>query len=160
VCLYGGVLKECIHLFKYNERLRLSRILSELMVDFIKTNRQIIDDVDIIVPVPLSAGRLWQRGYNQSEILARALAKELGLSFSNALVKTKSTRPQSELKRDRRLNNVRGVFGIRRGARIAGKTILLVDDVLTTGSTLNECARILLESGAGRIRALTLARGI
>lgn len=158
--LYEGVIKECVHLIKYRGKEGLSRVLSRFMIDFVNANPETVDAVDAIVPVPLSATKLRERGYNQSELLAQGLSRAFNLPLIPALVKTRSAKAQSGLKKDERMRNVRGAFGVRHGAPVRGKKILIVDDVFTTGSTLNECASALLGAGARDICALTLARGI
>ncbi len=158
--LYDGVLKECIHLFKYEGAQVLSRVLSVLMVRFIRSNPQIIDGIDAVLPVPLHRKRLRQREYNQSAMLASSVSKEFKLPFLDAVVKQRSTLPQNALNKEQRRHNVQGAFVARQGQAAAGRTILIVDDVFTTGSTIDECSRALLDAGAYRVRAVTLARGI
>ena len=159
-CLYEGVLKELISLFKYRGRLALSGILSGKLVEFIKDNVEIIDGVNLITFVPLYNGWLSEREYNQSGILAAAISREFKIPVSKALEKTARTRRQNELSREERLTNLTGAFKSKDDAAIDGARILLIDDVMTTGATLSECAKILKGAGAGEVRCLTLARGL
>ncbi len=158
-CLYEGPLKECVHQFKYRGRSQLSRLLSGFIIDFIKDNAEILEGVNAVTAVPLSAKRLKEREYNQSRLLAAEISETFALPLLDALIKTRSTPPQSEMRRESRLTNIKDAFGMREGVNLNGRNVLLVDDVLTTGSTLNECARVLAEAGAKKVIALTLARG-
>jgi ComF family protein len=115
--------------------------------------------VDLVTPVPLHWWRKWQRGYNQSEAVARELAAGIGAEFAPKLLRrVRWTPKQSQSTREARRENVKGAFRASRSANIAGKTVLLVDDVMTTGSTLGEAARTLRAAGAGRVVAAVLAR--
>jgi ComF family protein len=159
--LYEGVLKELIHKFKYNRKLYLARMLSSLMADFIKENLKILDGIDTITYVPLSSRRLRTRGFDQAKVLASHLAMKFGVPLSDTLKKLKSTRNQNELSRDDRLVNLKGAFRmINNTDFLKGQRVLLIDDVMTTGTTLDECSKILLDGGAGKVSCLTLARGL
>lgn len=115
--------------------------------------------VDLVVPVPLHAGRLRERGYNQAELIAKPLAKQLGLRFgSYLLVRTKPRPAQLILSRTERWTSVRGAYATRERAQVDNLRILLVDDVLTTGATLDACCRALKKAGAAAIFAVTMAR--
>jgi len=160
VCAYEGTLKECIHLFKYKSRLGLAGPLSRLMINF--TNNYLnLNKFDIIMPVPLHRNRLLERGFNQAELLAKNLSKNSGCAICpNLLKKTKSTRPQTGLSKTKRSENIKNAFKVNKKMPVKDKNILIVDDVLTTGSTIAECADTLLEAGANSVQALVLARGI
>jgi ComF family protein len=110
----------------------------------------------VVVPVPAHAAKRRERGYNQSELMARELARLKGLPFRRLLVKPRSTRSQTGLERDRRLINPRDCYRPS-GKAVAGSRILLVDDVVTTGATLRECALTLLQAGAKEVRACVVA---
>ena len=117
--------------------------------------------VDVIIPVPLSLARLRNREYNQSLLLADRLSQARNIPFSyDNLVRTRETAPQTELSRAVRLKNLRRAFAVRRPADITGQRILLVDDVFTTGTTVNECAKALRKAGAADVYVCTLARTI
>ncbi len=130
------------------------------MTDFIKENPKILDGIDTITFVPLTGRRLREREFNQSMVLAKILSREFGLPLREALVKTNSTKPQNELTRAERLINLKGVFKVKFGSRIKNSGMLLIDDVMTTGATLSECSKTLLDGGASKVNCLTLARGI
>lgn len=111
-----------------------------------------------VVPVPLHWWRRWTRGYNQAEAVARELAAGLGVPMLRALRRTRRTPQQLQPSREARRENVRGAFRAVRGATVLGKTVLLVDDVMTTGSTLHEAARTLRAAGAAEVVVAVLAR--
>lgn len=159
-CLYEGALKEFIHRFKYDSALSLACVLSNIMAGYIAQNPETVDGIDILTYVPLGNNRLRQRGYNQSRILADNLSRKIGIPVWHVLVKSVPTRRQNELSREERLVNVEGAFAIRSGVDVEGLRILLIDDVMTTGATLSECARALKDAGAESVRCLTLARGL
>jgi ComF family protein len=132
----------------------LGRTFAECRGDTLRTAR-----ADFVTPVPLHWWRRWTRGYNQSEAVARELAVGLGAEFVPDLLRRVRWTPQQvQPTREARRENVRGAFRVHKGARIAGKTVLLVDDVMTTGSTLGEAARTLVAGGAGRVVVAVLAR--
>lgn len=114
----------------------------------------------LIVPVPIDSKRAREREFNQSVLLARILKKEqkINAPIKSVIRKIRNTKPQSALHRDERLHNLAGVFQMKRNAKVYGKKILLVDDVITTGATLNECAKCLTDAGARRVDVLSLAR--
>ncbi len=121
-------------------------------------NFELENTFDMIMAVPLHASRLQQRGYNQSDIVARVLAQHIGRPYWNrSLVRQRATQSQVKLDGHQRAGNVRNAFGWQ-GPLLQGQKILLFDDVCTTGATLNECARTLQQAGAGEIWALTLTR--
>jgi ComF family protein len=118
-------------------------------------------DVDLLIPVPLHPSRLRSREYNQSLLLADELNRALRLPLVyDTLVRTRATRPQTELTRRQRLVNLRRCFAVRRPNIVEGKRILLVDDVMTTGATFNECAKALRRAGAADVYAVALARSL
>jgi ComF family protein len=158
--LYEGVLKELIPLFKYRGELMLSGIFCSKLIEFIKTNSEIINNVDLITFVPTYNGWINEREYNQSGILAAAISKEFKKPVSKGLEKIIRTRRQNELSREERLINLNGAFRVKNSANLSGLRILLIDDVMTTGATLNECAKTLKASGAKEVRCLTLSRGV
>jgi ComF family protein len=121
--------------------------------------REFAPDIDVIAPVPLHRWRLWTRRYNQAAELARALAARTGLACDpRLLVRTRATPSQGGLSATGRRRNVAGAFMLRPGAGIAGRHVLLVDDVFTTGATLDACARTLRRAGAARVDCVALAR--
>jgi len=116
---------------------------------------------DVVMPVPLHRRRLRWRGFNQSALLGAAVARRIGRPLDVAsLVRSRATPPQTMRDRKERARNVRGAFAVRHPARVAGRRILLVDDVMTTGATAEECARVLKAAGARRVDVLTLARAL
>lgn len=118
-----------------------------------------LEQADLIVPVPLHRWRLWQRRYNQAALLAGALARRAGRPWASmALVRARATISQGGLGHDGRAANVRGAFRVARPAQVDGRRILLVDDVMTTGATVAECARTLRRAGAVSVDVVTLAR--
>lgn len=158
-CLYDGVLKDLIHLFKYRGKTVLSKVFSKLMIDYIKDNPE-IKDVDMLTVVPLHKKRLREREFNQSLLLANPICETFIIPSKNALEKTRSTKYQNELLKSERLINLKGAFNVREKNDINNKKILLIDDVMTTGATLSECADTLLKNGAKSVTCFTLARGI
>ncbi|TSC75962.1 MAG: phosphoribosyltransferase [Parcubacteria group bacterium Gr01-1014_30] len=113
----------------------------------------------LIIPIPLTRKRLRQRGFNQAEEIGRELSKQLKVPLvNNVLLKTKETMPQVELSKQERIQNVKDVFFCENAEAIKKKTVLLVDDVFTTGSTMEEAARVLKESGAKEVWGITVAR--
>lgn len=149
--LYEDRLRDVIHALKYGPRPTIAQPLAARM-------RGCGDDVlataDLVVPVPLHRSRERARGFNQ----ARELARHLGVPMSDALVRTRRTESQADLPAARRLANVRGAFALNPRARIEARVVVLVDDVSTTGATLNACASVLLDAGVAEVRALTAAR--
>jgi len=158
-CLYDDELKGLIHRFKYKGKTVLANIFSRLMIGYIKDNPE-ITEVDLVTVVPLHKERLKEREFNQSFLLADTISKEYSLALTNTLGKMRRTRHQNELTKGERLKNLKGAFSVLREADITGKRMLLIDDVMTTGSTLGECAKTLLNGGAKSVKCFTLARGI
>ena len=158
-CLYDGALKELVHRFKYKGKTVLAKIFSKLMIDYIKDNPEIAD-VDLVTVVPLHKERLREREFNQSLLIANPISKEHSLMLTNTLEKTRKTRYQNELLKGERTKNLEGAFSVSHSADIKDKKILLIDDIMTTGSTLRECAKTLLNGGAGSVKCFTLARGL
>jgi ComF family protein len=158
--VYDGALLEAIHLFKYGKKTRLARPLGMLLQEtfFRFWDKQMID---LIVPVPLHIKRLRKRGFNQALLLFAKWATTENILYDPRVIKRpKKTVPQTNLSRKERRKNIRGAFEVRSPETIQEKRILLVDDVYTTGSTVNECARILMRGGAAVVDVLTLARAV
>jgi ComF family protein len=156
--LFEDPLKEIIHQFKYNHRRGLASPLACRLADLYES-RIATYDVEGVVPVPLHRKRETERGYNQSAELARHFCRQTGLPlWENGLSRMRPTLVQAGLSRRERRNNVRGAFVVPDRERFAGAKILLVDDVFTTGATLDECAAVLKKAGASRVAVLTLAR--
>ena len=150
----GGPLREAIHSFKYEGLRALARTLGEVLYDCWDVEPW---PVDVIVPVPLHPSRLRERGYNQSALLARELARHTGLPIAErVLLRISPTRPQVGLNVAERAENVRDAFRCR-DESLRGQQVLLVDDVLTTGATLRACAQALLQGKARAVWGLTLA---
>jgi ComF family protein len=152
--IYEGTLRQLVHLFKYDGVRTLAKPLGTRMAWALPRGQEF----DVIVPMPLHWWRGWRRGFNQSALLAGVIGKRSGLPVVNAMKRIRSTPPQAGLSNRMRRRNVAGAFAVRRPNAIAGKHVLLVDDVLTTGATLSACAAALKRGGASRVSALTLAR--
>lgn len=151
---YDGVLRQLIHLFKYARIRPLAAPLGEFLAAAIPRDQTF----DAVVPVPLHWRRRWQRGFNQSALLARAVARRYGIPVRTALRRIRATATQAGLTNARRRSNVAGAFLVRRAHHLAGRRILLVDDVMTTGATATACAFALKRAGARYVALLTLAR--
>ncbi|RLB30338.1 MAG: ComF family protein [Deltaproteobacteria bacterium] len=158
--VYEGAMLEAIHLFKYGGKRHLSKSLGALIAQF-AAEWLGADNPLLVMPVPLHPKRLRERGFNQSLLLGRDVALRLGVKLDFlSLRRVRYTQPQTTLGRKERLKNVREAFALEPLSNVKGKRILIVDDVTTTGSTLNECARILKRAAAEKVFALTLARAI
>lgn len=173
----AGPVKEMIHQFKYGGLTELSEILGELVVLRLKiglptgsstpgVNRIRHPRGDpagranlVVVPVPLHKKRQGYRGFNQSELLARYISERLNLPGGLALARTKNTDPQVGKSGMHRKTNLKSAFEVGDADLIFGKTVLLIDDVATTGSTLNECAKVLKSAGAKTVWGVVISRG-
>lgn len=155
---YSGEIRNMILNYKFREK---SYIYSTF-VELIKNNEKIcaqIKKYDIIMPVPISKKRLNTRGYNQSALIARKIAKTLNMYYGeNILVKIKDNKPQSEMGQEKRKSNVKDVYTIKNKEKIYQKKILLIDDIFTTGNTVNECAKVLIENFASSVGIFTIAK--
>lgn len=155
---YEGVIKQCVHLFKYGNKEYLAEYFSGALADYIEKEKE-LDDFGILVPVPLHWYKKFKRGYNQSELLVKKTAGLTGRVFStDNLFKRKYTESQANLNRNGRLMNVEDAFAVRNPEVFRKKNIILVDDVCTTGETLNQCAKALVKAHSGKVYGLTLAR--
>ncbi len=154
-----SVVREVIHNFKYNRQIHLRHQLGRWLTEALEDPRLADRRIDLIVPVPLHPARQRERGFNQAELLARALHRHSGLPLGDVLQRTRYTTTQTQFDRSERMENLRGAFRLRRGSNVQDLRMLLVDDVLTTGSTLSECASVLRKAGALSVHAATVARG-
>jgi len=154
---FADYYKELIHQLKYDKKIPLGKRLGERLGKTINDDSIFLKS-DYLIPVPLHKSRYRERGFNQSEIVAEGISKTTGLPVSrNVLKRKKNTKDQTNLSREQREENVRGAFVVTSPEMINGKSIILVDDVITTGATLSECARMLNQFGAQQILAMTLA---
>ncbi len=151
---YEGLLREAIHRFKYRNDINLDRPLARMLADRIISANV---PVDLVLPVPLHRDRLVQRSYNQSALLAKRIARALGAAYRfDRLARIRQGAPQKEMAARERSENVKKSFALRQP--LAGERVLLVDDVMTTGATVRECARTLLAGGAASVHVAVLAR--
>lgn len=150
---YEGLAADWIHQFKYSRKFFVGRQLAALLAE----TPVPWGDYDFLVPVPLHWRRQWRRGFNPSRLLAHQLGKKRAKPVGDFLKRVRGTPQQTRLSLEARLKNTAGAFAARKPFS-AKSRLLLIDDVLTTGSTVNECARVLKKGGAGRVDVLTLAR--
>jgi ComF family protein len=157
--LYDGLIKDLIYGFKYYNKPYLYKFFGRALIDCL--NKNDFGDIDFILSVPLHKSKMRSRGYNQSELTARYVSDKLGKVYADALIRTKKTPKQSGQTRDERRENLRGAFAVRKNKKTEGiisSSVLLIDDVYTTGSTVNECSKVLLEYGVNKVYVLTIAR--
>lgn len=160
VARYDDAVRDLVHALKYRDRLDVARPLGRLMA---RAGVELMSDANVLVPVPLYGMRLWRRRYNQSALLARSVGDATGVPVrTDLLVRTRATRPQVGLTASQRQRNVSGAFAVpdRLAGEVAGRRIVLVDDVITTGATIDACAGCLRRAGATRVDVLALARVI
>jgi ComF family protein len=151
---YGGLLRELIHLFKYGKLRTLAGPLGDLLGSALPREEQL----DAIVPIPFHWRQQWQRGFNQSELLARVISRRAGISAIKAPKRVQLTQARAGLRSTGRRKNASGAFLCRRAHTVAGKQVLLIDDVLMTGFTAASYAVALKQAGPHRVVLLTLAR--
>ena len=154
---YEGTLRELIHVYKYGKVRTLAQPLGAFLGRALARDER----YDLVTPVPLHWRRRWQRGFNQSELLAREIGRRSGIPFAHTLRRIRSTSAQAGLSNTARRRNVAAAFAARRALRadaLRGRHVLLVDDVMTTGSTAAACAQALKNAGAARVALLTVAR--
>lgn len=163
--LYDGALKSAVHALKYGHKIQLARPLGTVLLAGFRQHFQ-VDGVDCVIPIPLHRSRIRERGFNQAALMIRdwpgsirAAGESRVPDFDEKnLIRNRKTLSQAGLGRKKRLMNVKDAFSVTRPEKIIGKRVLLVDDVFTTGSTSNECAKTLLSAGAAAVSVLTLAR--
>ncbi len=155
---YEEIIRKLILNYKFNEK----DYIYKIFIQILKNNKKIyckMKKYDIIIPVPISNKRLKTRGFNQSALIGRNIADFLDLEYNeNVLFKIRNNNTQSSLNREEREKNVKGVYSIKGQLIIKNKEILLIDDIYTTGNTVNECSKILKENGAKRIGIFTVAK--
>ena len=155
---YEGQIRKLILDYKFNEK----SYIYLTFVNFLLKNKKIFENIksyDTIIPVPISKKRLNERGYNQSLLIAREIAKETKLELvNNCLIKTKNIIEQSKLNKEDRIQNIQGVYKLKNKQSLENKKILLIDDIYTTGSTVNECSKILKQGNPSKIGILVLAK--
>ena len=161
---YESGLRGLIHLLKYESVLPVASVLSGMLACVIKELLPACgDSLLLVVPVPLHKSKRSDRGFNQAELIARAAVKRLPKPLELAtgvLARQRATISQVGLTREQRIENMRDAFRVRDRQRVRGATVILVDDVMTTGTTLSECARVLKQAGAERVFAATVARAL
>lgn len=163
---YHAGLRELIHLLKYDQVVPAARVLGHMLAEAIRKleipESAFASGTLLVVPVPLYRSKRRQRGFNQAELLARAALKKLAIPnfelAANVLERVRATESQIGLTRPQRTLNIRGAFRVVHLNKLAGRTVLLVDDVLTTGTTASECARVLKKAGAKQVLVATVAR--
>jgi len=153
--VFEGGAREAVHYLKYRWRTMLGPVLGKALA-------ALVSDMgfspELVLPVPLHRRKIRQRGFNQSVVLARHMSRCLGLKLDvSSLARSRHTASQVGLNTRERRRNVAGAFVVRRAQRVAGRAVLLVDDVLTTGATVDECSRVLKEAGA-EVAVVTIAR--
>ena len=152
------MIRKIILNYKFNDK----SYLYKTFVNFLLKNEkffEILKSYDTIIPVPISQKRRKERGYNQSELIAKEMAKAIGNHYNNqCLFKTRNIIEQSKLKKEERQKNIQGVYELRNEKLLQDKKILLIDDIYTTGSTVNECARMLEQAHPKFIGVFTLAK--
>ena len=159
--IFTGKLRELIHLYKFNKRRSLYRFFSQLII---QNKRAFILSHDFIIPVPLNRARYSERGFNQSFLIAREIAKTTGMTFYGSILDRRGkSNPQSSIaSRNERLINISDEFTVKSKWEdtIAGRNVLLFDDVLTTGATVSVCTEALFKSGSSNVDVLTIARAL
>jgi len=156
----GQPLREVVQRFKYGRKISLGKPLGRLMArgceEFLSAH-----PADMVIPVPLHPKRLRWRGFNQAVILGREVGRSWKVPMDPLiLLRSRETPPQTQLAEEERRKNMRGAFSVNPAKSVAGKTVWLVDDVYTSGATVNECSRALLKAGAKEVYVLTLARAV
>lgn len=153
---YEGDIKRLIYDFKYNDKHHLYKLFAQLMVKTIVDND--LEHVDLIVPVPLYKDREKKRGFNQAALLTKYISKKLNIETdTRSLIRSTQTEVQNKLNRSERIRNISGVFDLKDKNTFKDKTILLIDDIYTTGSTVDEISKLLLKNEAKKIFVTTLA---
>ena len=156
---YEGIVKESITRYKFQDKSSYFRTYAALLKDKITENID-LEKIDAVMSVPLHRSKKLSRGYNQAQLISRRLAYLMKKQdISNLLTRIIKTESQSGLEGEKREDNVRGAFEVRHPERLSGKSVLLVDDILTTGSTINECCRILKAAGVRAVHAAVIASG-
>jgi competence protein ComFC len=153
-----GVVRRVIHDFKYNKQLHLRHVVARWLADALDDVRLRGWRFDILVAVPLHPARQRERGFNQADLLAKSLNRRTSIQLKPVLERIRYTKTQTAFDRAERMENLRNAFRLRKNADVQGCRVLLIDDVLTTGSTLSECARVLNAAGAVSVHAATAAR--
>lgn len=157
---YEGSLQEAIHHWKYEGKTNLTPFFAEWLAEGLKRYWE-PDSLDLLIPVPLHTQRLRERGFNQALVLVKELSRRTGIPYrKTTLQKKKPTVPQVNLSGAERGKGLRGAFHVIGKEELVGKSALLVDDVYTTGATVNECSKVLLRGGTERVGVLTLAHAI
>ena len=155
---YKGQIRKLILDYKFNEK----AYIYLTFVNFLLKDKKIFENIksyDTIIPVPISKKRLKIRGYNQSLLISKEIAKQLKMELvNNCLIKTKNIIEQSKLNKEDRIQNIKGVYELRNKELIRNKKILLIDDIYTTGSTVNECSKIIMQGNPNKIGVLVLAK--
>jgi ComF family protein len=155
---YNDIMKMLIHDFKFNSYPVLYKFIAPEMLKTLLSKND-LSSADCIIPVPLHKARYRIRGYNQSKLLADHISEKTGIQLDLNLIRVRNTRPQSRLEnRVEKLENVKGAFAVPDETRIKEKSVILVDDIVTSGATVNECAKELKKAGAGNIYVLTAVR--
>ncbi len=148
--------KKLIHRFKYDKKIPLGRWLAQSLGQVVARDKDFAD-CDLVIPVPLHRSRHRERGFNQSEVLAKGVSQAINLPLEKEVLKRKkNTKDQTYLDARQRAENVRGAFVVTQLEKVNDREVILVDDVITTGATLNECAKMLKKAGAKKIFAATL----
>jgi ComF family protein len=153
-----GIVRDVIHQFKYNRQIHLRHVVARWLCAALDDERLRNIQFDLIVPVPLHPARQRERGFNQASVLAELLSAQTSIPCKPLLKRMRYTTTQTALDRSERMKNLHNAFRLRKNADVRGLRVLLIDDVLTTGSTLSECARILKRAGATSVHAATAAR--
>jgi ComF family protein len=153
-----GIVRDVIHEFKYNRQIHLRHLVARGLCAALDDDRLRSQQFDLIVPVPLHPARQRERGFNQASLLAKLLSAQTSIPCRPLLKRVRYTTTQTALDRSERMENLHNAFRLRKNADVRGLRVLLIDDVLTTGSTLSECARVLKRAGASSVHAATAAR--
>lgn len=153
-----GIVRDVIHEFKYNRQIHLRHLVARWLRAALDDERLRGQQFDVLVPVPLHPARQRERGFNQATLLAELLSAHAAIPCRSLLKRIRYTTTQTALDRAERMENLHNAFRLRKNTDVRGLRMLLIDDVLTTGSTLSECARVLKRAGAKSVHAATAAR--